>query len=113
MKSSLTKVILKVLAAIGLFGLLTMWLWNMLLPDIFGLPEISLFQSIGLLVLTRLLFGGFGVLRDMGHFMARKERQAIFASWHSMTPEQRAEFIARARSRGGKKLFANAENAEE
>lgn len=98
MKLKMLKILLKVLAAIGLFSLLTVFLWNILMPDLFGLPSVSFFQAMGLLALTRLLFGGFGVIRDMGHFMARRERQAIFESWHSMTPEQRAQFLARTRS---------------
>lgn len=34
-------------------------LWNALMPDIFGLPIISFWQAAGLLVLSRLLVGGF------------------------------------------------------
>lgn len=102
MKSSLSRILIKVLIAIGIFALVTMWLWNALIPDIFGLPEIGYFQALGLLILTRLFFGGFGVLRDMSHFMAHREREAIFDSWHSMSAGQRAEYLARARSRHGR-----------
>ena len=42
------------IAALG-FG--TMYLWNWLMPDLFKLPEISLLQAYGLLLLGRLLFG--------------------------------------------------------
>ena len=34
-------------------------LWNWLMPTIFGLPAISFWQALGLLVLSRILFGGF------------------------------------------------------
>jgi hypothetical protein len=52
-------------AAIGflilaLFGFVVKWLWNSLLPDIFGVKAITYWQGLGLLVLGRLLFGGFG-----------------------------------------------------
>ena len=94
--------ILKLAVTIVLFGLATMWLWNSLMPELFKLPSLNFGQSMGLLVLSRLLFGGFGILKDAGHFMARKERQAILEGWHSMTPEQRALCIERVRSRHGK-----------
>ena len=88
--------------SIVFFGVATMWLWNSLMPEIFKLPQLSFSQAVGLLVLTRVLFGGFGILKDMGHFMARKERQAIIENWHSLSPEQRAIYLERIRSRHGK-----------
>jgi hypothetical protein len=41
-------------------GIVAQWLWNWLMPDIFGLKQISYWQAFGLLFLGRLLFGGFG-----------------------------------------------------
>jgi hypothetical protein len=41
-------------------GGLVMQLWNWLLPPLFGWPQITLLQGFGLLVLCRILFGGFG-----------------------------------------------------
>ena len=32
-----------------------MWLWNALMPDIFGLPELTYLQSWGLYILSGLL----------------------------------------------------------
>lgn len=43
-----------------LFGFVVMWLWNALMPEIFNTKEITYFQGIGLLILGRILFGGFG-----------------------------------------------------
>jgi hypothetical protein len=45
----------------GLFalcGLVTMWLWNALMPEIFKLPSIGLWQALGLLALSHILFKG-------------------------------------------------------
>jgi hypothetical protein len=42
-------------------GIFLEWLWNWLMPGIFGLPAITYWQAFGLLVLARLLFGRFGV----------------------------------------------------
>jgi hypothetical protein len=48
----------------GLFalvlGVVVQWLWNWLMPSIFGLNPISYWQAFGLLFLAKLLFGGFG-----------------------------------------------------
>jgi hypothetical protein len=41
-------------------GFVVQWLWNRLMPDIFSLRQISYWQAFGLVLLGRLLFGGFG-----------------------------------------------------
>ena len=41
------------------FGFVLKWLWNWLMPDIFGLRQISYWQAFGLLLLAKLLFGRF------------------------------------------------------
>lgn len=43
----------------GLLGLVVMLLWNALLPDILGVKSITFWQALGLLILSRILFGGF------------------------------------------------------
>ena len=42
------------------FGIVVEWLWNRLMPEIFGLRQITYWQAFGLLLLARLLFGRFG-----------------------------------------------------
>jgi hypothetical protein len=65
-------------------------LWNVLLPAMFAFPRISFWQALGLLVLCRILFGGFGG-RGRGH-----------NGWTSrMTPEERDRFRQRIRERWG------------
>ena len=46
------------LFALG-FGWLIKWLWNWLMPSLFGLKAITYWQAFGLIVLLRLLFGSF------------------------------------------------------
>jgi hypothetical protein len=41
-----------------LLGIVVQWLWNWLMPDIFGLKQITFWQAVGLLFLSKLLFGG-------------------------------------------------------
>lgn len=59
MKQMLDNIIL-VISVIGLVIMFTgysiMFLWNWLMPTIFDLPTITFWQSIGLQVLTYLLF---------------------------------------------------------
>jgi len=62
-------VVLGVIAA-ALFGLVFGWLvmilWNWLMPQIFHLGEVTYWQSFGIVILAKLLFGGIGGARG-GH----------------------------------------------
>jgi hypothetical protein len=42
-----------------LFGYVVMLLWNWLMPDLFGLKTIVFWQAVGIIILAKLLFGGF------------------------------------------------------
>ena len=77
-----------ILAAFFAFGFITMYLWNWLMPLLFHLPEITFWQTIGLLILSRLLLGGFkGRRHDHGHC-----RRHMHEKWENMTPEEREQF---------------------
>ncbi|MBN8217528.1 MAG: hypothetical protein J0L75_12855 [Spirochaetes bacterium] len=41
-------------------GALLMLLWNALVPGLFGWPHLAYWQAVGILILARILFGGFG-----------------------------------------------------
>lgn len=57
--------ILVVVAVLALIlGFLVKALWNWLMPDIFGLATITVWQALGLMLLTRLLFSGSGGKSD-------------------------------------------------
>ncbi len=43
-----------------LFGNVVRWLWNWLMPGLFGLRTIGFWEGLGLFALARILFGGFG-----------------------------------------------------
>ena len=40
-------------------GYFVMYLWNWLMPDIFGLKTITFWQAAGVIILARMVFGGF------------------------------------------------------
>jgi len=70
----------------ALVGFVVMSLWNWLMPMIFGLTKISYWQAWGLLILGRLLVGGF----RMGNH--RPDRRRLRERWTHMSPEERAKF---------------------
>lgn len=56
-----TVVALLLVAVIGLvMAIPLMLLWNWLMPDIFQLPQISIFQAFGLAILSGILFRSNG-----------------------------------------------------
>src|ERR1035438_6740135 len=53
------KIVVIVTVAVNVFGYAIMSLWNWLMPAMFGLKTINFLQALGLLVLFKILFGGF------------------------------------------------------
>lgn len=101
MKHKIKKGILFVPIFIGgifLFTWLVMLLWNAILPAVTGVKAISFFQAMGILVLSKILFGfnkGWGGSRhyQWKHRMEEKLKD--------MTPEEREKFKAEWRNRCG------------
>ena len=54
-KALLGVIVLALLIAIVL-GFPTMWLWNYLMPDLFGLQDITIWQAFAMNMLSSLLF---------------------------------------------------------
>src|SRR6478736_1563273 len=73
--------------AIFLFGKVIMLLWNNILTPVLHVSEITFWQGLGILVLAKILFGGFGGRGGSGHYF-KKQRMM----WNSMTPEQKERF---------------------
>jgi hypothetical protein len=88
---------LVVLAAVTALGFVVMGLWNNLMPAIFGLRTLGFWQALGLLILARILFGGFH--RGPGHGFRRRRR--MMERWEKMTPEEREKFREGLRGRCG------------
>ncbi len=73
-------VILGLIGAVAmalLLGYVVVWLWNWLMPGLFGLKTITFWQAVVLIILARIIFGGFKHSHG-GHprerFMNRKKR---------------------------------------
>jgi hypothetical protein len=60
-----------------LVGFVIMWLWNGLMPKLFGLTTITYWQGIGLGLLGRLLFGGVGGGNSSESKSKRKGKQRM------------------------------------
>ena len=72
------------IVAIAVVGEAVTQLWNWLMPGLFGLHAIGFWQALGLVILSKIFFGGFGGRRCVGGPGRRR--------WEQMTPEQREKF---------------------
>ena len=86
--------------AFVLFGYVTMYLWNWLMPYLFHLPVVDFYQAIGLVLLGKILFGGMHMGSHWGRRRYWKEKMA------NMTPDERekfkSEFAERCRHKWGR-----------
>ena len=78
-----------VIVLIAAVGFVVMQLWNGLMPGLFGWPSISYLQALGILILSRILFGGF---RGRGGGAGWHWRRRMLERWEQMTPEEREKF---------------------
>ena len=70
-----------------LVGAIVMLLWNAILPEITGVKPLNLWQAIGILLLSKILFGGFGWGKKRGKH--RSNRRHWKEKWMSMSEEER------------------------
>jgi hypothetical protein len=89
--------VLGMLLFVAIGGELVLLLWNWLLPALFGWPQITFWQALGLLALCRILFGGLGL-----HGSGRSNvRRRMAERWEHMTPEEREQMRQGWRGRWG------------
>ena len=100
------KIVVLVLVGIAALGWVVMALWNWLLPNLFfGVKEIDYVQAMGVLLLSKILFGGF-----RGHCGGPHK-------WHqhrleNMTPEEREKFQSGMRGWCGRGKSLETESKE-
>ncbi len=82
---------------VALGGAVVRLLWNWLLPQLFGWPQITFWQALALLALCRILFGGLGLHGGPRSNVGRR----MAGRWASMTPEERERFRQAVRERCG------------
>jgi len=81
--------------AVTIAGLVVTALWNWLAPTVFGWHTINFGQALGLLVLSRILVGGFRGGPGT-HWRSRMGER-----WERMSPEEREKFLHGLRGRCG------------
>ncbi len=79
-----------IIAGIFILGAVVMLLWNAILPDIMAVSKINYWQALGLLILSKILFGGskFGPKGNRGHFVHSRFREKFM----NMSREERVNF---------------------
>ncbi len=82
---------------LAVFTLVVMRLWNWLIPGLFGWHPLSFWQALGLLILSKILFGGF----RGGPHRHWQWRRRMMERWEQMTPEEREKFRSSMRGRCG------------
>ncbi|MBL7866056.1 MAG: hypothetical protein JNK10_14340 [Cyclobacteriaceae bacterium] len=87
-----------VILAMAAFVYATQWLWNELVPTLFGGPVITYWQMLGLLVLTKIILWPLGGGR--GHWRRHRGQGRMWAArWESMSPEEREQFKAKMKTK--------------
>ncbi len=93
MRMRILKMVSIAIVAVAVFGYVVMSLWNWILPPATGWHPITYWQALGLLALSKILFGGF----RFGPYWRRR----MFERWEQMTPEEREKFREGMRGRCG------------
>jgi hypothetical protein len=75
---------------VGIAGAVVMFLWNAIIPEVTGWKPLTYWQAIGILVLFKILFGGFR--RGSGRDQRRRSRwKEMRNKWKGMDPEERKQ----------------------
>ena len=87
--------------AIVAFTGVVMLLWNNILAGVLNISTITFWQAMGILLLSKILFGGFR--GGGGNWRRYKNRwqHNMPEKWASMTPEEREKFKEQWRQRCG------------
>ena len=87
------------IAVVALIGWLTMSLWNWLVPELFNGPHITFWQALGLFLLSKILFWGFG---GKGHHNRRNSpywKHRFYEKFSNMPADRREEFKRRMKEK--------------
>jgi len=96
-----------VAAGVFLFGTIVMYLWNAIIPTIFtSVGVITFWQAIGLLILSKIFFGGGFRKRcgcGCGGGWRGRRRDMWKQKWMGMSDEEKAKFKEEWKNRCGDK----------
>lgn len=88
-------------AGILLFSAVVMALWNAILPAVLGVKIITFWQALGILVLSKILFGGFGRRGGWNRGGRHDWKGGMREKWTNMTPGEKEKFKAEWKNRCG------------
>lgn len=99
------KMLLMGIVIITLFSVVVMLLWNWLMPAIFGLKVITIWEAAGLFALARILFSPFWGGRPHHRHMHQHGRNQIMEKWKKMSQSERNKIIKERREMFGNGPF--------
>jgi hypothetical protein len=77
------------IAGFILFTFVVMWLWNWLVPALFKGPVVTYWQTLGLLVLSKILFSGIGAKgHDRHRYSHDHDCSGYRDRWHKKYQEK-------------------------
>ena len=110
------KIIAGITFFVILFGFGTMHLWNWLIPSLFHGPIITFCEAIGLLILSKILFGRFGHKFGRsgccGHGGHESWKYKMQERCGNMTQEEKEQFKQRFKEKCGNKFWMNKEETK-
>lgn len=82
-------------------------LWNWIVPAVFAGPTISFLHALGILLLAKMLFGGFSGKTSGGCGSWKNKKQHFWKKrfkekWQNMSEEEKAELKMKFKSKFGK-----------
>jgi Ca2+/H+ antiporter, TMEM165/GDT1 family len=95
------------LAGIILFGWIVMLLWNGVLAPVLHVSTITMWQGLGILVLSKILFSSFS-----GSNNGRGSRMKEKMMWQQFTPEQKEQFKQEWNERCNRRRYGSWKNEE-
>jgi Ca2+/H+ antiporter, TMEM165/GDT1 family len=78
-----------------------MLLWNNVLAVVLHISTVTFWQALGILVLSKILFGGF---RGGGQWGKRQWGKKMMQRWDGMTPEEKEKFRGEWEKRCGRRF---------
>ncbi len=100
-----SKMLLMGIVIITLFSVVVMLLWNWLMPTIFGLKVITIWEAAGLFALTHILFSPFWGRRPHDERMHHHGRNQIIEKWRTMSQSERNKIMKERRDMFGNGPF--------
>lgn len=94
-------IIILIPIAVAIVGYINMYLWNAVLVPVLHVSAVTFWQALGILMLSKILFGGFrGRGRNCGG-RGREWKLDMKEKWEQMTAEQREQMKNNWRNKCG------------